>query len=241
MAAVAQTGVNGPSIFPTSSFGVRARWRPATKLSLQAALVDGVPGNPRNPRGTHVRFERGDGALAIVELGIEPLEQDVVEPLQPERGVPQEAGVQRHERTEAVSHYAVGYWRYSARFDDLAERDALGQPMRRVNRGAYVFGEQAIYREAADPAQGLVVLQWAGEHGRMRSYSRGLLRRLMSGRDERFGIRKDAVMQAPSSGKRRRLRVTPWLIQPVLQRIAHRGSFPAAACPHRRRALRDAF
>jgi porin len=245
-AEVAQTGVNGPSIFPTSSFGVRARWRPATKLSVLAALVDGVPGNPRNPRGTHVRFERGDGTLAIVEFGLEPLEQDVVEPLQPERGVPQEAAVERHERLEAVSHYAVGYWRYSARFDDLVDRDALGRPMRRVNRGAYIFGEQTVYREAADPAQGLVLFARYGVASSdvnvlQRSSSLGLrYRGLVEGRSEdEFGIlwgRGDAgakfqqVAPAPVAASETvleityRARVASWLsIQPVLQRIVHPG------------------
>lgn len=247
-AEVAQTGVNGPSIFPTSSVGVRARWRPATKLSLLAALVDGVPGNPRKPRGTHVRFERGDGTLAIVELWLEPLEQDVVEPLQPERGVPQDAAVERHERYEAVSHYGVGYWRYSARFDDLADLDALGRPMRRVNRGAYVFGEQTVYREAADPAQGLVLFARYGvASGDVnvleRSYSLGLrYRGLVPGRGEdELGIlwgRGDAGAKfrqaAPVAASETvleityRARVRPWLaIQPVLQRIAHPGPDPA--------------
>src|SRR3972149_3701983 len=38
-AEVAQTGVNGPSIFPTSSFGIRAAWQPTAKYYFQAARI----------------------------------------------------------------------------------------------------------------------------------------------------------------------------------------------------------
>ncbi|HCX34809.1 MAG TPA: carbohydrate porin, partial [Rhodocyclaceae bacterium] len=77
-AEIAQTGQNGPSVFPTSSFGVRAKWQPNPKAYVQAALLDGVPGDPNNPKGTHIQFNRGDGTLAIAELGLRP--EAVAEP-----------------------------------------------------------------------------------------------------------------------------------------------------------------
>ncbi len=112
-AEVAQTGVNGPSIFPTSAFGFRTKWRPTPKTYFQAALVDGVAGDPNNPKGTHVRFDRGDGTLAVFEVGLRPAEADFVSHLRPERGVPVAPGVAVRRGQEAIHKCAVGYWRYT--------------------------------------------------------------------------------------------------------------------------------
>ncbi|MGB5079717.1 MAG: carbohydrate porin [Burkholderiales bacterium] len=223
-AEVAQTGVNGPSIFPTSSFGVRAMWQATPKFYLQAALVDGVPGDPDNPRGTHIRFERGDGTLAIVETGFRPAEE--------------------------ISKYAVGTWRYSARFDDLVDTDASGNPERRVNRGAYFLAEQTVSRETDDSSQGLALfLRYGVANGDVNtldySFSLGLrYKGLVPGRDEdEFGIlltRGHAgakFIQAAATPLETnetaleityRARVVRWLaIQPTLQRIFNPGFDPA--------------
>jgi porin len=219
-AEVAQTGVNGPSIFPTSSFGVRAAWQPTAKFYFQAALVDGVPGDPNNPHGTHVRFERGDGTLAIMETGFRLAEE--------------------------ISKYAVGYWRYTPRFDDLVDTDGLGNPVRRVNRGAYFLAEQTVFREKEDSAQGLTLFfRYGVANGNVNtldySYSLGLrYKGLLPGRDEdEFGIllsrghagtkfRQAAGIPLASNETALeityRARLTPWLaIQPTLQRIASPG------------------
>lgn len=227
-AEVAQTGRNGPSIFPTSSLGVRLKWRPAPKLEFQAALLDGVPGNPNNPHGTHIRFDRGDGTLAIFEGA-----------LRPAQGKP-----------EAISKYAVGYWRYTPRFDDLTETDSFGNPLRRTNRGAYFLGEQTVYREKNDSSQGLALFfRYGVASGDVNtldySYSLGLhYRGLLPGRDEdEFGI---ALTRGHAGDKARqaaapaleanetaleityRARLTPWLaIQPTLQHVSNPGHDPA--------------
>ena len=223
-AEVAQTGVNGPSIFPTSSFGFRALWQPTAKLYLQAALVDGVPGDPNNPRGTHIRFDRGDGTLAIMETGLRPAED--------------------------ISKYAVGYWRYTPRFDDLVDTDVLGNPVRRVNRGAYFFAEQTVFREKEGSPEGLALFFRHGvANGDINTldYSSSLGMRykgLLPGRGEdEFGI---LLTRGHAGAKVRQAAATPlatnesaleityrakvnqWLaIQPVLQRIANPGHDPA--------------
>ncbi len=228
-AEVAQTGVNGPSIFPTSSFGFRATWQPTPKYYLQAALVDGVPGSPNNPHRTHVRFDRGDGTLAIMEAGLRP--------------------------AEAISKYAVGYWRYTPRFDDLVDTDVSGNPARRVNGGVYFLAEQTVFRENDDSAQGLTLFfRYGAANGDVNtldySYSLGLrYKGLLPGRDEdEFGIgmtRGHAgakFIQAAATPLTTnetaleityRAKVTPWLaLQPVLQRVANPGHDPT---------LRDAW
>jgi porin len=214
-AEVAQTGVSGPSIFPTSSFGVRAKWRPIPTFYAQAALVDGVPGNRNNPHGTHVRFDRGDGTLAIVETGFRP--------------------------TEEISKYAVGYWRYTPRFADLDDAN----PLRHVSRGAYFLAEQTVYREKGDPSQGLALFfrygVANGDVSRL-DYSSSLGLRykgLLPGRDEdEFGIgltrghagahyRQTFATQAANETALEityRVKATSWLaIQPTVQRIVNPG------------------
>jgi porin len=37
---------------------------------LQAALTEGIPGDPDHPHGTHIKLGRGEGSLSIVELGV---------------------------------------------------------------------------------------------------------------------------------------------------------------------------
>lgn len=222
-AEVAQTGVNGPSIFPTSSFGFRAMWQPTPAYYFQAALVDGVPGDPSNRKGTHIRFDRGDGTLAIMETGIRPAVE--------------------------ISKYAVGYWRYTPRFNDLVETDASDNPVRRVNRGAYFLAEQTVFREKDDSSRGLTLFfRYGVANGDVNtldySYSLGLrYKGLLPGRDEdEFGI---LLTRGHAGAKFRqaaattlatnetaleityRAKVTRWLaIQPTLQRIANPGHDP---------------
>ena len=223
-AEVAQTGVNGPSIFPTSSFGFRAMWQPTPKFYFQAALVDGVPGDPNNPHGTHIRFDRGDGTLAIAETGLRPAEE--------------------------ISKYAVGTWRYTAHFDDLVDTDASGNPVRRVNRGTYFLSEQTVFREKDDSSQGLALFfRYGVANGDVNpldySYSLGLrYKGLLPGRDQdEFGI---GLTRGHAGAKFRQAVATPletsetaleityrakvirWLaIQPTLQRILNPGHDPA--------------
>ncbi len=61
-ADLAQTGDNGPSIFPTTSMAVRLSGQVTDKLSLQAAVFDAIPGSLNDPRGTHVSLASDEGA-----------------------------------------------------------------------------------------------------------------------------------------------------------------------------------
>ncbi|OGA43502.1 MAG: hypothetical protein A3G24_21855 [Betaproteobacteria bacterium RIFCSPLOWO2_12_FULL_62_13] len=172
------------------------------------------------------------------------------EPLQPARGVPLEPAVKAEEKYEATSMYAIGYWRYTPRFGDLTDNDSFGNPVRRVNRGAYFFAEQTVYREKGDPSQGLALFFRYGVASTDvntldYSYSLGLhYKGLLPGRGEdEFGI---GVTRGHAGAKFRRAagtplksnetaleityraRISPWLaIQPTLQRIANPGHDPA--------------
>ena len=68
-AELAQTGLNGPSIFPNTAFGVRIKGQSDSGHYAQLAVLDGVPGDPVHPGRTVVRLSRGDGALVAGEVG----------------------------------------------------------------------------------------------------------------------------------------------------------------------------
>lgn len=137
-AELAQTGRNGPSVFPTTSVALRARLRLGAGY-LQGAVFDGVPGDPDNRRGTHIRFRQGDGVLQIVEAGV-GLEQG-----------------------KLPGKFALGTWRYSARFDDQSDVDAAGAPVQRRNRGAYLLFDYPLLALDAAAGRGVNVFLRAGE------------------------------------------------------------------------------
>lgn len=129
---LAQTGRNGPSVFPVSSLALRGLWRFDDALSLRAAVFDGVPGDPDHPHGTHVRLGHGDGTLAIAEFAYS-----------------------RKPGEHGVNKLAFGTWRYTMRFDDFIATDAAGDPLKRRNAGAYVHGERTLWRFNVDGSRGL--------------------------------------------------------------------------------------
>lgn len=228
-AEMAQTGQNGPPVFPLGALAVRVKYA-SSGYYVQGALTDGVPGNPNNPQGTHIRLDKGDGSLAVVELGINTSEE----------GKP-------------FNKTALGLWRYSARADDLMDVDALGNPLRRTDQGFYFLAERTLRAEQDDSAQGLsgfvrfgtvnkdvYQADWSGSLGL-------IYQGLFDGRDDdTAGI---AVTTSHASSKHRQLNASdssetaveiiyraqlqPWLsVQPLVQRIFN---------PNMDAALRDAW
>lgn len=86
---ISQTGLNGPSIFPSTSLAARLEVKPATDWVARVAILDGVPGDPDRPKRTTVRLGKGDGALLIGEL----------------------------DAPVAGGRLLFGHWRYTASFD----------------------------------------------------------------------------------------------------------------------------
>lgn len=64
----AQSGQNGPSIFPFTSLAARLQIEPAKGWAIRAAVLDGVPGDPDRPRRTAINLGHGDGALLVGEV-----------------------------------------------------------------------------------------------------------------------------------------------------------------------------
>jgi porin len=86
---ISQTGLNGPSIFPSTSLAARVDVTPAEGWAVRAAVLDGVPGNPNHPGRTTIRLGNGDGALLIGEA----------------------------QAPVFGGKLLFGHWRYTARFD----------------------------------------------------------------------------------------------------------------------------
>lgn len=123
----------GPSIFNTSAFGVRGKWvSDDQRIYLQAAVLDGIPGDPNQAKGTHIIFGSNDGTMGIAELGWRP-------------------GAAPGQASEAK--FAVGAWGYSALVNDLRDVDANGLPVQRRSAGAYLLAEGKLWQ--GDAGRGL--------------------------------------------------------------------------------------
>ncbi|MFZ3018890.1 MAG: carbohydrate porin [Gallionella sp.] len=126
-AEMAQTGRNGPPVFPMGALGLRLKYT-GDAYYAQVAVNDGVPGNPNNAHGTQIRFNQGDGSLAVAEFGYTP-----------------ETAEGQYDKT------AIGLWRYTARAADLDPAIAD----LRTDQGAYIVAERTLMAEQGNPAQGL--------------------------------------------------------------------------------------
>ena len=128
-AELADTGKNGPSIFPTTSVALRVKTEPSPGYYLQAITLDGVPGDPDDPQGTHIKFDSGDGTLNVIEGGIPLGDAD----------------------TAHGNKLAFGLWQYTAMFNDWQEVDAYGNPVQRINHGAYAILEKVLQYSPESP------------------------------------------------------------------------------------------
>ncbi len=147
-----QSGENGPSIFPNTTIGARAKWKPVPWFYLQTVVLNGLAGDPGNPKGTHVLFDRNNGILSVTETAYL---------IRPEPYALKHKRIRRLGRLitpEYEGKIAFGTWFYTAEFDALARIDTAGNPVQiHGNHGVYVFAEQTIYYEKEDPLQNLTL------------------------------------------------------------------------------------
>jgi porin len=102
--SLGQTGKNGPPIFPHGALSLRFKWNKENWYSM-AALSDGIPGDPHNSHGTHIKLERGDGSLLVWETGYQAKEED------------EESSTDKSSNKEwSLKKSAFGFWRYSGQF-----------------------------------------------------------------------------------------------------------------------------
>jgi porin len=164
----------GPSIFNNPALGMRAKWQSEDKnLYAMAAVLDGIPGDPDKPKGTHVRLRAGDGTMQIAEFGYWPPASEA-------------------DGKALFNKYAMGYWSYSAKVDDLVDVDAGGAPQRRSSSGWYALAERTLWHWGTGNLSGFV--RYGETDGNSTAidayYSLGVrIRGLLPGReDDVFGI-----------------------------------------------------
>lgn len=119
---LAQTGRNGPSIYPVTALAGRIAWAPREPWLIEFAVVDGVPGDPGDSHRSRWHLSRSEGALLIGE-------------------VTAAAG--------PLAQLSVGHWRYTEEFVGLAPNGSDGKVEReRDNCGTYVTAE---FRPRGEP------------------------------------------------------------------------------------------
>lgn len=130
---LSETGLNGPCVYPTSCLGLRAKFQPTEAHYVQLAVLDGVAGDPDDPRGTRISLDADDGVLILAEAGYR-----------------QGADAGRFLRA------ALGAWHYTTDFGDLFHTDAQGGPLRRHGtEGVYGLLEGGLFYEPGQLTQGL--------------------------------------------------------------------------------------
>ena len=135
----AQSGKNGPSIFPVTSAAARLRVRPTRASYAQVAVLDGVPGDPRKPHGTQIAWRGEDGLLVVGEAGWA-------------QASPPAPGTK----------VAAGAWGYTTRLATIESVVAGRRDEERGSHGVYALAERAVFAERLDPAQGLAAFVRGG-------------------------------------------------------------------------------
>ena len=116
---LAQTGTNGPSVFPQAGLTGRVRVNPTENSYFMFAAYEGIPGDPDRTSGTHFSSETDEGLLLIAEAALMPPAPDGVE--------------------GNVNKFAIGAWRYTEEQPDLVGAGTSNQV------GAYFLSSYQLY------------------------------------------------------------------------------------------------
>jgi porin len=144
-----QSGLAGPSIFPSTSVGIRFAYKPAPNIVLRTAIFDGAPVD--RPDGSVGAFKKDDGLLIVSEAAF--LDRPAASERQPNMRF-------RIGRASGLPPYdnklAFGGWYYTASFDDLSAVDAQGNALRRRgSSGAYMLIDRTLFKDQDDPKKRL--------------------------------------------------------------------------------------
>ncbi len=122
---IAQSGENGPSIFPTTSLALRGRFTTDRNFYLQGVILDGVPGDPLNSHGTHIKLNSEDGLMLALEAG-KILDEG------------------------AYKKIAVGSWRYSKN----SVESAAGVAISGQKTGGFMRSQKRVYSTKTTSCRG---------------------------------------------------------------------------------------
>jgi porin len=243
---LAQSGAEGPSIYPRTSVGARIALKPSPNIVWRAALLDGVPVD-RAQHETRI-FQRGDGALLVSELAVLQRPDSGTMSRNPRFLIGR--GLSR----TYTGKIAIGAWYYTARFADLVDTTASGSAAEhRGSGGAYAIADRTLWSASGGGPASLSAFAQLGlgdsRVEQIGAYAGGgltFIAPIASRAHDELGL---AIASARSgshyerlqmeSGVRARAETTleltylaqvrAWLaIQPDLQYVIHPGNAPSA-------------
>lgn len=120
--SLAQTGTNGPNVFPQAGLAGRVRVNPTENSYLMFAAFEGIPGDPDHPSGTQFSHEDDEGLLLIAEAALLPAAPEGVD--------------------GDVNKLGLGVWRYTGEQPDLVGGGESNQ------QGVYFLSSYQFYHDA---------------------------------------------------------------------------------------------
>lgn len=152
---LALSGIDGPSIYPSTAVGTRVEYKPSPNAVVRAAVFDGVPVD-RPGEGDRI-FASGDGVFLAGEAALLSRPDTVRVPRD------RRFKVGRGPLRPYAAKVAIGGWYYTARFPDLASSVASGEPaMHRGSGGMYLLGDATVWRDAEGRAGPLTAFAQLG-------------------------------------------------------------------------------
>lgn len=149
-ASLALSGVLGPSTFPFTSLGGRFKINPSGGWVFKVAVLDGVPSNPANTRGTKIFWREDDGLIYLAELALYSIKGNQLE--RRSRTARLQRLLDRGAAERGGYKFAIGGWAYSQKRSGWIQDESEKRDL-----GLYAMGEYQIYSEPADPVQGITV------------------------------------------------------------------------------------
>ncbi|WP_424961319.1 carbohydrate porin [Ekhidna sp.] len=123
-AEYAQSGQNGPSIFPISSFGVRLASFVGGRTRIRIAVLDAVPGDPARLESNEIELRSDEGALIAGELSIYIGAGFSEESQTIERSyVTRRRKVGREHEVYKNDKINIGGWYYTSEFEQINGQD----------------------------------------------------------------------------------------------------------------------
>ncbi len=152
----ALSGSEGPSIYPYTSLGARAEYKPTDRSVFRFALMDGEP--VIRPEGSPGLFSSEDGLLLVGEFAW--LTRPDTSALIPrERRFQIGRGLVR----PYSGKVGIGGWYYTRTFLDLADTLPDGSPVERQGSyGIYAVADQEIWRDGKGSARTVMVFGQLG-------------------------------------------------------------------------------
>lgn len=118
----ASSGLRGPSTYPYTSVGARAKIDFPNKLYALWGVFDGVPGNAQKDKSNSINWESSEGLLMITEIGSTSQANEI-------------------SNDDVFSKFGVGIWGYTNSFDNI---DPNSDKNPEGNYGIYILYDKTV-------------------------------------------------------------------------------------------------